>query len=249
MRRRAGVSGIAHANALDAKFRELAVERARFREEETRKQLGRFTRALEGFAARHRTAIRADPLFRAEFHQMCAAVGVDPLASRKSAWARALGLGEFYVELAVCVVERCLASRAHDGGLCELDVLVRRVNSRRGSAVGDVSADDVERAIESLASLGGGWRVETTSGTKMVRSVPLEMSDDVTVALTRARATGEGYITASALAEASEWTFDRARDALEAALRLGVALADDQSPTDTERAYWFPAFRDDLTGE
>ena len=30
---------------------------------------------------------------------------------------------------------------------------------------------------------------------------------------------------------------------------LGVALADDQSPTDTERAYWFPAFRDDLTGE
>ena len=93
--------------------------------------------------------------------------------------------------------------------------------------------------------------METTSGTKMVRSVPLEMSDDVTVALTRARERPvRGTSRPRALAEASEWTFDRdARDAAEAALRLGVALADDQSPTDTERAYWFPAFRDDLTGE
>ena len=207
MRRRAGVSAIKHANELDDKFRRLGVERARFREEETQKQLQKFTSQLERFAASHRDGIRADPELRAAFHAMCASVGVDPLASRKSAWGQILGLGDFYVELAVGVADCCLASRAQDGGLCELSALVDRVNRRRSSAVGQVSADDVERAIGALATLGGGWRVESTGtasksngdsarrpngAVKMVRSVPMELSDDVNAALAFAKDTPEG---------------------------------------------------------
>ena len=209
MRRRAGVSAIKHANELDDKFRRLGVERARFREEETQKQLQKFTSQLERFAASHRDGIRADPELRAAFHAMCASVGVDPLASRKSAWGQILGLGDFYVELAVGVADCCLASRAHDGGLCELSALVDRVNRRRSSAVGQVSADDVERAIGALATLGGGWRVESTGtasksngdsarrpngAVKMVRSVPMELSDDVNAALAFAKDTPEGRV-------------------------------------------------------
>ena len=172
-----------------------------------------------------------------------------------------MGFGEFYVELAVCVADCCLASRAHDGGLCTLDALVERVNKRRGSVAGDVSADDVERAIEALGALGGGWSVDASSSAsalaaslgrnksnKMVRSVPLEMSDDVNACIARARETSQGCLSASALAETSGWTLERARDALESAVKLGISLVDDQHESGV-RAYWFPAFRLELSGD
>ena len=47
--------------------------------------------------------MRKDPAFRAQFHAMCANVGVDPLASNKGAWAQLLGFGDFYYELGVQV--------------------------------------------------------------------------------------------------------------------------------------------------
>lgn len=43
--------------------------------------------------------IRKNPAFRSQFHEMCAKVGVDPLASNKGFWAELLGIGDFYYEL------------------------------------------------------------------------------------------------------------------------------------------------------
>ena len=43
--------------------------------------------------------IRKNPSFRSQFHEMCAKVGVDPLASNKGFWAELLGIGDFYYEL------------------------------------------------------------------------------------------------------------------------------------------------------
>ena len=53
--------------------------------------------------SRAREDVRKDPAFRAQFHAMCANVGVDPLASNKGAWAQLLGFGDFYYELGVQV--------------------------------------------------------------------------------------------------------------------------------------------------
>lgn len=261
MRRRPGVSAVSAADEYASKFRDLARQRAAFDAETTAERLHEFTAALERFAATHRDAIRADAAFRHEFHVMCDAIGVDPLASRRSSWALALGLGDFYAELSVGVAEACLSSRDRDGGVCALSEIVRRVNERRGSVAGAVSADDVERAIASLATLGGGWRTyaaddetrdgATTSGRrsdrderdKIVRSVPMELSADASDALASARDDAEGRATASALAAARGWSRLRARDALESAVRLGIAWVDDQARDAGERAYWFPAFR------
>ncbi len=71
----------------------------------------------------HREDVRKDPVFRAQFHTMCANVGVDPLASNKGMWAQLLGFGDFYYELGVQVVEACLATRSMNGGLMDLDSL------------------------------------------------------------------------------------------------------------------------------
>lgn len=59
-------------------------------------------RALtDGPRLRRRADITRDPAFRAQFHAMCAAAGVDPLASNKGFWAELLGFGDFYYELGV----------------------------------------------------------------------------------------------------------------------------------------------------
>ena len=64
-------------------------------------KLVQFKSSLEAFALKHRGEIGSDPAFRAQFQAMCAAVGVDPLASNKGFWVELLGFGDFYYELAV----------------------------------------------------------------------------------------------------------------------------------------------------
>lgn len=39
-----------------------------------------FKHNLEDFAVQHRDDIRKDPEFRLQFQEMCASIGVDPLA-------------------------------------------------------------------------------------------------------------------------------------------------------------------------
>ena len=74
-----------------------------------------------------RSDIKQDPVFRAQFHNMCANVGVDPLASNKGMWAQLLGFGDFYYELGVQIVEACLATKAYNGGFMELGSLTKAV--------------------------------------------------------------------------------------------------------------------------
>ncbi len=93
-------------------------------------QLAVFRSLLQQFAQTHAKDIRSNPTFRAQFARMCAAIGVDPLASSNSSqsggagsiWAQLLGrsVNDFYFELAVRVVEVCGETRAENGGLIEV---------------------------------------------------------------------------------------------------------------------------------
>ena len=75
----------------------------------------------------------------------------------------------------------------------------------------------------------------------------MELSDDVNAARAFAKDTPEGRATTAELAESLAWSRARAEDALEAAVKLGVALVDDQNNDPGHaRLYWFPAFRADL---
>ena len=56
---------------------------------------------------------------------MCASIGVDPLASSRGFWADMLGVGDYYYELAVRVVEYCLANRNTLGGLIQMSVIAK----------------------------------------------------------------------------------------------------------------------------
>ena len=49
------------------------------------KQLDMFKTNLEEFASKHKQEIRKNPEFRVQFQDMCATIGVDPLACEEQA--------------------------------------------------------------------------------------------------------------------------------------------------------------------
>eukprot|EP00897_Mesotaenium_endlicherianum_P006848 jgi/Mesen1/6191/ME000032S05490 len=57
------------------------------------------TRTVTAYTPAAQSDINKKPAFRAQFHAMCAKIGVDPLASNKGFWAELLGIGDFYYEL------------------------------------------------------------------------------------------------------------------------------------------------------
>lgn len=65
---------------------------------------------LSDFARDHQTEIQDDPAFRQQFLQMCGALNVDPLMSRRSFWSKTLGvgMGDYYFELGECFVCTCM---------------------------------------------------------------------------------------------------------------------------------------------
>jgi ESCRT-II complex subunit VPS22 len=250
MRRRPGIAGIQQRRDASVALRVVGEDAERQHLEAMRVQLGRFRASLEAFALKHKAEIRADPVFRAQFHKMCANVGVDPLASNKGFWTELLGFGDFYYELGVQIAEACLASRAQDGGLCELKTLMDSVLRRRGNIALPISEDDVLRAIEKLECLGGGWKVlRVGKKNKVIRSVPVELSSDQAEILrvaSEGSASGGGgggqvgCVSRSGLEsrDGPGWTRERASSALDQLVKCGIALIDDGDPIRKERLYW-----------
>jgi ESCRT-II complex subunit VPS22 len=112
-------------------------------------QLAVFRSLLQQFAQTHAKDIRSNPSFRAQFARMCAAIGVDPLASCNSSqsgsagsiWAQLLGrsVNDFYFELAVRVVEVCGETRAENGGLIEVRKARERIMRGRMEGASEIT--------------------------------------------------------------------------------------------------------------
>ncbi|XP_009591703.1 vacuolar protein sorting-associated protein 22 homolog 1 [Nicotiana tomentosiformis] len=237
MRRRPGIGGLQNAAAARDQYRLLGENVAKLRTDLMKEQLATFRSQLEDFARKHKNDIRKNPAFRAQFHEMCAKVGVDPLASNKGFWAELLGIGDFYYELGVQIIEVCLATRPHNGGLISLDDLCKLLGRRRKAARETISEDDCLRAISKLKVLGSGYEVITVGKRKLVRSVPTELNKDHNEILELAQA--QGFVTADEVQRRLTWSLGRATDALETLLEEGLAMIDD-GHIDGRRRYWFP---------
>eukprot|EP00116_Pleurobrachia_bachei_P019401 sb/3479663/ len=87
---------------------------------------------LEEVVMKYKSEIKKNPEFRAHFQVMCSKIGVDPLASSKGFWAQLLGVGDFYYELGVQIVEVCLATRPTNGGLITVEELCNKLGERTG---------------------------------------------------------------------------------------------------------------------
>lgn len=128
----------------------------------------------------------------------------------KGFWAAKLGVGDFYYELAVQIVEVCLSTNHINGGLITVDDLRNRLmRSRSRTRQDPISqyvrsntpqmltacfSDDVIRAVKKLKVLGHGFELIALAGGRfLVQSVPGELSMDDARILQLAEETG-GYV-------------------------------------------------------
>jgi ESCRT-II complex subunit VPS22 len=225
MRRGIGVSAYKNRQNDQQKFAALGRELEISKLSSVRELLSEFQESLMLFAAKHRTRINSDPEFRVQFHSMCRSAGVDPLASNRGIWANLLGIGDFYFDLGVAVIEICLKTRAQNGGLIPVTDLLSRIRaSAKGSSRQAVSTSDILRAVEKLSVLGSGFRILEIFGKLMVLSVPIELSKDHEEIIKEAQDTG--FVTELSMTNIG-WFSERFRVAIYPLLQDGLVWVDE----------------------
>ncbi|KAK3313750.1 EAP30/Vps36 family-domain-containing protein [Apodospora peruviana] len=211
-------------------------------------QLSVFRSLLQQFAQTHAKDIRSNPTFRAQFARMCAAIGVDPLASSNtqsssaggsSIWAQLLGrsVNDFYFELAVKVVEVCGETRGENGGLIEVRKVREEIMRRRMEGASEITEDDILRAVATLEPLGSAYSVIKVGSKPYIRSVPKELNTDQSAVLEAVQVLG--YVSVSMLMVNLRWARARAQTALEDLVGEGMLWVDKHSD---EWEYWSPGF-------
>jgi ESCRT-II complex subunit VPS22 len=197
---------------------------------------------LAEFAKKHRHEIQNDPAFRSRFLQMCGPLGVDPLVSPKSFWAKALGvgMGDFYYELAVKVAEVCYATKSRNGGIIAMTEVYEALNRNNNNSKkkSKYSMTDIPIAIQKLAKLGGGFRLIKVGKSEMIVSVPTELDQDHMQVLEVAQENGTGCVTVDDITQQLKWNQDRAERAIKLLLQEGMAWKDDYHGI---TFYWFPS--------
>jgi ESCRT-II complex subunit VPS22 len=156
--------------------------------------------------------------------------------AQKGFWTELLGVGDFYYELAVQIVDVSLKTRQINGGLISLIELTQRLKQMRGSTAQDISTDDIERAVKKLKVLGKGFEILSVGSTKMLQTVPCELNTDHMTVMVLAQE--KGYVTASELMREMKWTQSRVDVVMGLLLQEGMVWVDDQA---SERQFWFPS--------
>lgn len=234
MRRGVGVSAVKKKKDAEQRYASLADKLEATQDAHVQQFLSTFRTSLEEFARKHKKKIRDDPLFRCRFTDMCYEIGVDPLRSSKGFWTEVLGVGEFFYELGIKVIEVCVATRLANGGLISLEELEYHLSTGSSASRNKITQDDIKRAISKLGVLGNGFRIINET---MVLSVPVELNRDQTVALELAR--GSGSLTLSQVRLKLDCSAERATEILDSLLKDGFAWIDDAAGNDA--AYFFPS--------
>ena len=195
-----------------------------------------FQTALAEFASKHKNRINSDPEFRQQFHTMCVSAGVDPLASGKGFWADILGVGDFYFELGVKIIQITVQTRAANGGIMSVKDIHSRIVST-GKLKHDLSTEDIMRAVEKLAILGGGFKLIKIAGNPMIISVPIEMNTDHEYVISAASDEG-GFVTEELMRGLYGWTADRFQTIIGPLLQEGIVWVDECR---SETKYYFPS--------
>jgi ESCRT-II complex subunit VPS22 len=243
MRRRAGGLGeIQKQKEREAKFREKREELAENELGKLSEQMEAFRGHLQQFAAKHKKDIRKKPELRRQFQEMCAAVGVDPLQSSSNFWTKLLGVGDFYYELATQIVEVCMSTSHRNGGIMPIEELLTRVRASRGVArdgkTEEIAVDDLLRAIDKLARLGGGLKAVPCGKSHIIQAVATEMSMDANTILLQAQA-NHGHVDEDLLTSKLSWSHERSSKAVNDLVMEGIVWVDSQA-TDGKTWYWFP---------
>lgn len=247
MRRRVGLGAIQKQQLSDSRFKEKSGEIAAEQLAKLKEQLEQFRLHLQNFAAKHKKAIRKDPQFRKSFQEMCLSVGVDPLQSSNNFWSKLLGIGDYYYELAIQVIEVCISTSKINGGLIKIEDVQKRLQQSRKynirnkskSDANVISIDDIVCAIEKLSVLGGGLKLFKFDRSYLIQSIGNELSMDANDVLSLAQ-NNNGNFDHSLLYQKLKWTDERINKVITDLIMDGVIWIDNQTESGSP-LYWFPS--------
>jgi ESCRT-II complex subunit VPS22 len=184
---------------------------------------------------KYKDQLKKDPEFRQYFNELCAKIGVDPLVSSKGFWGELLGVGDFYYELGVQIVEICIQTRPLNGGLIDMDDALAALRKKRGGKA--LTKDDIERAVKQLHLLGSGFQIIRLGSKKLLQSVPYQLSNDHTAILELSQ--GTNFVSLDTIVAELKWSVARCELVLSELLEEGMAWVD-IDPVTKQTLYWFP---------
>ena len=243
--RRHGLGAIHKQKQQNALYKEKSEELAKEQINRLTDQLDKFKLNLEEFASKHQKEIKKNAEFRRQFQEMCAHIGVDPLQSSNSYWSKLLGVGDFYYQLGIQIIEICLATSKSNGGIIRLPDLLNRIKQiRKRSLKADreeieITANDIISAISKLHILGNGLKLVKIDPQKsnlnnyVIESVPRELSQDDQDILQIAE-TNNGQFDFKLIYGKFAWSEDRFKRKVDHLLMEGLVWFDK-----CDRTYWF----------
>jgi ESCRT-II complex subunit VPS22 len=230
MRKGIGIAGIKQRETTNNIIKQtLGTEVSQFQNHSMREKIEFFKTKLEEFAREHKNDINKDPQFRHYFHTLCLKIGVDPLASSKGFWSELLGVGDFYYELGVQIIEVCIKTRNQNGGLMDLTELTHRLEKKT-----TISRDDIIQAIKAIKPLGNGFCIIKIGDREYIQSVPCELSNDHLQICTIAKI---GYTTLDEIKTKTGWNQERIVSTLHTLMQESIIWVDDQAEN---RVFYFP---------
>lgn len=240
MRRNVGIGAINKKALAQTKFNETGNKIEQNQIEQMTKQMELFRENLEQFSIKYKNEIKSNSSFRKQFQDMCANIGVDPLASSKGFWSDVLGIGDFYYELAIQIIEICNANQERTGGLIYLDLVLNKLNKLRNKKLQQVTLDDCLRALKKLNILGNGFTlIQMKNNRLMIQSIPDELSTDHTQILQLAEL-NKGFLNVKQIEIELKWNLLRIENVLNFMIKESIIWIDLQS--NTTITYYFPSF-------
>lgn len=177
MRRRVGVGHVLQERQRQQTMADFGAQITAERVGQIADQLEDLQQQLRQLAERHKAEIKENPVVRARFRQLGDSLGVDVISSKTNVFAKSLGLGDFYYQLAARVVDACMAERH----FCGAYVPLKRVHffvqkaydtSTVGAQRTDIAESDILAALSKLSVLGDGYNVVKLGGVAYIQTMP-----------------------------------------------------------------------------
>jgi ESCRT-II complex subunit VPS22 len=220
------IGGFAEINRRQEEEATLALARERINatvDKAAKNQMEKFKSTLERFAIEHKTQLKEDPDFRSAFNKMCFEIGVDPLQSTKGFWSSILGVGDFYHELSIKVIEVCMKQKRSNGGLLELSEVLEQVRrTYKGKNPPKIGEGDIAAALKNLGCLGSGYSIVDIGKKKYMKTTSFDLDADHNAILSLAE--GKGYFTDKGSLSISDKRF---KDGVESLLQQGFIWLDE----------------------
>lgn len=206
-------------------------------------QLAVYQSALVNFARDHGETIKNNPEFSRKFTQMCHLIGVDTLEVMLFLESQKKKGDNFYLGLAVRVVEICEETRDINGGLISLKELHSRLQENSSAPV-TASEEDIVKSLAYLGSEGNGYELMDINRRKWIRSTGSSEKGSISTNQKKVYELCEfmgGYVTHRLLRDNFNWDAARLKTVIDEMILNGFLWIDNQGPNG-EKQYWEPSW-------